>query len=282
MDIQLIAIDLDGTLLDSNRELPKENKAAIQAAKDMGVQVVLCTGRPLRSMIHLLEEVGLCDEDDLVITYNGGLIQKAKTGEVISEITLNRQEVLDVFQLSQSLNLPVNFIDLDYVYEPPYPDGVESIYMQSSRAGVPQKNALQFTAIDMDNVPDPFSINKIVMSRPGAELDAAIPHIPAEYYQKYNIHKSEKFTLEVLPKKVDKGYAMRLLGEMLGLKKEQIMGIGDQENDLTLVQNAGLGIAMANAIDPVKEAADYITYSNDENGVAHAIQKFVLKNTEQE
>ena len=277
MEIKLIAIDLDGTLLDSNRLLSEENKQAIQEAKDQGVKVVLCTGRPLRSMTHLLEEANLLEEDDLVITYNGGLIQKSKTGEIIKEITLDRAESLDIYYLSQQLNLPVNFIDLDYVYEPNYPEGIESIYMQSSRE-VPKANALKFKDIDIDNLPNPFKINKIVMSRPGEELDRAIPQIPAEYYKKYNIYKSQDFILEVLPKYVDKGYSVRVLGEMLGLKKDQIMGIGDQENDLSLVENAGLGIAMDNAIEKVKEAADYITYSNDENGVAHAIRKFVLDN----
>ena len=275
MDIKLVAIDLDGTLLDSKQLLSKENKAAIKEAKAAGVQIVLCTGRPLRSMKHLLEEADLLDEEDIVITYNGGLIQKAKTGAIINEITLNREECLDIYQLGQQLNLPVNFIDLDYVYEPEYPKGAESIYMNASRE-VPKENALKFIDIDIDNLPNPFKINKIVMSRPTEELDAMIPEIPASYHEKYNIYKSQPFILEVLPDHVDKGYSMRIIGDMLGLEKEQIMGIGDQENDLSLVTNAGIGVAMENAIDQVKQAADYITKSNDNNGVAHAIRKFVL------
>lgn len=275
MDIKLVAIDLDGTLLDSNKLLSEENKLAIKEAKEAGVNVVLCTGRPLRSMHHLLEEAGLMDDEDIVITYNGGLIQKAKTGEIINEITFNREECLDIYQLGQQLKLPVNFIDLDYIYEPEYPAGAESIYMQASRE-IPKENALKFKAVDINHLPNPFKINKIVMSRPTEELDVMIPTIPAAYHEKYNIYKSQPFILEVLPDHVDKGFSMRLIGEMLGLEKEQIMGIGDQENDLSLVENAGLGVAMANAIAPVKAAADYITKSNDENGVAHAIRKFVL------
>lgn len=275
MDIKLIAIDLDGTLLDSSRSLSEENKEAIKEAKEAGIKIVLCTGRPLRSMTHLLEEADLLDDDDIVITYNGGLIQKSKTAEIISEITLNRDESLDIYKLGQQLKLPVNFIDLDYVYEPPYPEGADSIYMNSSRE-VPKANALKFIDLDMESLPDPFKINKVVMSRPSEELDAAIPHIPDVYHERYNIYKSQAFILEILPKDVDKGFSMRLLGDMLGLEKKQIMGIGDQENDLSLVENAGLGIAMQNAIDQVKDAADYITRSNDNNGVAHALRKFVL------
>lgn len=277
MDIKLIAIDLDGTLLHSDRTLSDENRQAVQAAKSAGVQVVLCTGRPLRSMHYLLDEIGLRDEEDIAITYNGGLIQKTSNGEIVNEITFNREECLDVYELGQSLGLPVNFIDLDYVYEPPYPVGAESIYMTTNKK-VPKKEALQFVDVLMDELPDPFTINKIVMSRPGEELDAVIPNIPATYHEKYNIYKSQDFILEILPQHVDKGYSMRLLGERLGLDKSQIMGIGDQENDLSLVENAGFGVAMDNAIARVKDAADYITKSNDENGVAHVINKFVLNN----
>lgn len=276
MAIKLIAIDLDGTLLDSKRELSKENKKAIQFAKEKGVQVVLCTGRPLKAMTHLLEEADLMGEEDIAITYNGGLIQKSKTGEIIHEMTHNREENLDIYRLGQELNLPVNFIDFNYIYEPPYPENVPSIYTKS-HPKVPKKNALSVKAIDLENLEENFKSYKIVMSRPAEELDAAIPNIPAAYHERYNIFKSQDFILEVLPKKVDKGFSMRLLGEMLGLEKEEIMGIGDQENDLSLVENAGLGIAMGNAIEKVKDAADYITCSNDENGVAHVIEKFVLE-----
>ena len=275
MEIKLVAIDLDGTLLNSDRTLSEENRIAIKKAKEQGVHIVLCTGRPLRSMQHLLQEADLLDDEDIAITYNGGLIQKTKSGEVINELTFNRAECLDIYEMAKQLNMPVNFIDLDYIYEPPYPVGVESLYTSTNRY-VPKQNALQLKEIAMDHLPDPFTINKIVISRPSEELDAIIPKIPAHYHEKYNIYKSQPFILEVLPKNVDKGFAMRILGEMLGLEKEEIMGIGDQENDLSLVENAGFGVAMENAIDRVKEAADFITQSNDHHGVAQALYKFVL------
>lgn len=275
MDIKLIAIDLDGTLLDSERNLSQENYQAIQEAKKAGIQVVLCTGRPLRSMNYLLDALHLKEAGDLAITYNGGLIQETNTGNVIHEITFNREDCLDIYKLSQELNLPVNFIDLDYIYEPPYPVGVESLYMKRN-INIPSEQALRFTDLNMEEVPDPFSINTIIMSRPAEELDAAFPKIPDIYFEKYNIHKSASTLLEFTPKKVNKGYAMRVVGEMLDLNKDQIMGIGDQDNDFYLLKNAGLGVAMENGVKAVKEVADYITTSNDEHGVAHAIRKFVL------
>ena len=274
-DIKLIAIDLDGTLLDSNRELSEENYQAIQDAKAAGIQVVLCTGRPLRSMNYLLDEIGLKGENDLAITYNGGLIQKTKTGEVVHELTLDREDSLSVYEMATDFNLPVNFIDLDYIYEPPYPKGRDSVYNKGV-TNIPEDQALQFKAVDIEKLPNPFKINKIVLSRPSEELDEIIPMIPKQYHEYFNIYKSQSHILEVLPLNVDKGNAMRIVGEMLGLEKSQIMGIGDQENDFTLVEQAGLGVAMGNAIEKVKDVADYITKTNDENGVAYAIRKFAL------
>lgn len=275
MDIKLIAIDLDGTLLDSDHNISAENLLAIKEAKEAGIKVVLCTGRPLRSMLHFLELADLRDDEDYAITYNGGLIQKTKTGEIVNEITFDRNESFEIYELAKSLNMPVNFIDLDYIYEPDYPIGAESTYHQTIGA-VPPEHALKFAPVDVNTLPDPFTINKIVISRTAEEVDSIIPQIPAEYHSKYNIYKSQEFLLEILPQHVDKGYSMRIIGDMLGLKKEQIMGIGDQENDLSLVENSGFGVAMENAIDRVKEAADYVTKSNNENGVAHVINKFVL------
>lgn len=275
MNIKLIAIDLDGTLLGSDRKLSEENKKAIKKAKEKGVQIVLCTGRPLRSMQHYLSELDLLDDGDLAITYNGGLIQQTKTGEIIKQITFNRSESLDIYKLGQELKMPVNFIDLDHVYEPPYPINAHSSYV-STNNDIPKDQALKFIDVDIDKLPDPFTINKIVMSRPTEELDQIIPKIPKSYHEKYNIYKSQPFILEFLPQYVDKGYSMRVIGELLGLEKDEIMGIGDQENGLSLVQNAGFGVAMGNAIDIVKQEAEFITKTNDENGVAYAINKFVL------
>lgn len=273
MEIKLIVIDIDGTLLNSDSLISAENKLAIKKAQARNVQIVLCTGRPIRSAEYLLEELDLLGEDDLIITSNGGLIQKAKTGEILHEVTFNRAESLDVYQLGQELKMPITFIDLDYVYEPEYPAGFESVYTGGKAQ---QENGLEFVDLDMANLPEPFEIHQILMSRPEEELDVVIPLIPDVYHERYNIYKSLSFILEFLPKRVDKGSSMHIIAEMLGLEPFQIMGIGDQANDLSLVENAGLGVAMGNAIDEVKEVADYITKSNDHHGVAYAIHKFIL------
>lgn len=269
MSIKLVAIDLDGTLLNSQREVSAQNKAAILKAKEQGVKVVLVTGRPLKGMLHILEECQLTEEGDIGLTYNGGLVQWTQTGETLSQITHDREDAIDVFKLSQDLDLPVNFIDLDTVYEPPYPKGKPSQYSKHMKA-------LPYKPVDMVDLPDPFPINKIVMCWHEDELDEKIKDIPSIYHERYTIMKSRDNLLEILPKSVDKGKGLIQLGELLDIGLDEMMAIGDQENDLAMVQTAGTGVAMANATDRVKEAAQVITKSNDEHGVAYAIEQYVL------
>lgn len=269
MSIKLIAIDLDGTLLNSQRQVSKRNKEAILKAKQQGVKVVLVTGRPLKGMLHILEECQLLEEGDLGLTYNGGLVQWTKTGETLRQITLDKDEAKDVYELSQALDLPCNFIDLDTVYEPPYPTGKPSQYPLVMKA-------LPLKPIDMTSLPEDFPINKIVMCWHQEELDEKIKLIPEDYHDKYTIMKSRSNLLEVLPKAVDKGKGLHLLSDLLAIDLEDMMAIGDQENDLAMVKEAGMGVAMANATDAVKAVAQVVTRSNDDHGVAYAIEKYVL------
>lgn len=269
MSIKLVAVDLDGTLLNSQNQVSPENKRAIQKAKEQGVKVVLVTGRPLKGMLHILEECNLLEEGDIGLTYNGGLVQWTHSGETLRQIALPKEDVLDVYALSEKLDLPCNFIDLDTVYEPRYPVGKVSLYPSIMKA-LPAK------PIDVKDLPEKFPINKIVMSWHAEELDEKIPLIPAYYHEKYTIFKSRTNLLEILPKTVDKGKGLHLLSEVLSIPVEDMMAIGDQENDLAMVQEAGMGIAMGNATQLVKEAAQFVTKTNDAHGVGYAIEKYVL------
>lgn len=269
MSIKLVAIDLDGTLLNSDHQVSEENKRAIQRAKEQGVKIVLVTGRPLKGMLSILEECHLTEEGDIGLTYNGGLVQWTRTGETLSQITLPKEDVVDIYKLSQDLNLPCNFIDLDTVYEPAYPKGKPSQYSKHMKA-------LPFVPIDMTDLPATLPINKIVMCWHQEELDEKIKKIPDVYRERYTIMKSRDNLLEVLPKSVDKGKGLIQLSELLGIGLDEMMAIGDQENDLAMVQTAGTGVAMANATQIVKDAAQVITKSNDEHGVAYAIEQYVL------
>jgi Cof subfamily protein (haloacid dehalogenase superfamily) len=267
--IKLIAIDLDGTLLNEKKQISERTQTALKAAKQKGVKVVLCTGRPLLGIKSYLKLLGLTDKGDFAITYNGGLVQKSDSGEVISEKILTRDQLLSIYDLSKELDVPMNFIDLRQVYCPPYPESKPSLYGQIMKA-------LPFTDIEMDRIPESFKANKAIFCVSQKILDSAISQIPSSYYDRFTIMKSRPFLLEILNKEVDKGKGLRALGGFLGIAPEEMMTLGDEENDLAMIDYAGLGVAMGNAIEPLKQKAQFVTRTNREDGVAYAVEKFVL------
>jgi Cof subfamily protein (haloacid dehalogenase superfamily) len=122
-----------------------------------------------------------------------------------------------------------------------------------------------------------FAVPKCLMFGKGNYLGTIEPIIKEKYKETLNIYRSEPYFLEILPKNIDKAYTLSKLVEHLNLTKEEMMACGDGFNDLTMIQYAGLGVAMANAQDIVKDASDYVTRSNDDDGIVHVLEKFIFK-----
>lgn len=269
MSIKLIAIDIDGTLLNSQKQVTDEVKNALKAAEAQGVKIVLCTGRPLPGVEDLLEELDLLGENDFVITYNGSLVQKTKNKEIISSYQLTYDDYLDIDQLSRKLKVHLYSETEDTMYTSNR-DISKYIIFETALINMPLKYRTQ------EEITSDLNIIKMIMIDEPDFLDEIIPKIPQSFWDNYTIVKSLPHFLEFMHKEVHKGVALERLAKHLGLQREEIMAIGDNENDLTMVDYAGLGVAMENATENIKKAADVITASNDENGVAEAINKYVL------
>ena len=268
--IRLIALDLDGTLLNSEKNISQENKEAIRKAKAKGVKIVLCTGRPLLGIKRYLEEFNLLEEGDYSITYNGGLVQKNNTGEILLEKTLSMTQIKELHQMGLDLGIPMNMIDLEQVYEPAYPEGRASLYQDLQSASLP------FVKRDIADFKDDHQFNKVVYCTAPAVLDEAINKVPADVKERYSMMKSRPVLFEVMHPEVNKGKGIESLCKLLGFTKDNVMACGDEENDLAMLAYAGLPVAMENASDSVKEFATFISKTNDDHGVAQAINKFVL------
>ena len=204
--ISLIALDLDGTLLNSEKKISPRNRAALAAAQAQGVKVVLTTGRPLKAMDFLLEELGTAGlKEEYTITFNGGLVQR-NNGEILSKVVLAPEDVATIHDETARLGLPLDAISEGTVYE---------IYS------------------------------------------------------------------EWCPKNVHKATGLEALAAILGLTSDQVMACGDEANDLSMIQWAGLGVAMGNAVPAVKEVAALVApVTNDQDAVAWAIENYVLKESE--
>ncbi|MBP1968577.1 Cof subfamily protein (haloacid dehalogenase superfamily) [Virgibacillus natechei] len=271
---KLVAIDIDGTLLNSRNEITKEVNDAIQAAKENGVSVVLCTGRPIFGINPFIEELKLNNEADFAITFNGALVQNTYTEEVVSQNNLTYQDLKALYELSKEIQSPMHYFDIKHMYNPNKTINLYTIYKAFA-------NQIPIHYRPMNETPADIVIPKAMFVDEPERLDKIIETIPDSFKEKYMMIKSTPFYLEILHPIVSKGRAIKQLAEKLSIKREEIISIGDGENDLSMIEYAGCGVAMNNATPSVKEAADFQTLSNDENGVAYAIEQLILSKSEQ-
>ena len=268
-DIKLIALDLDGTLLTTDKKLTERTKATLKTAREQGVKVVLTTGRPLKAMDFFLKELGTDGhEDEYTITFNGGLVQK-NTGEILDKTVFSIDDVSRIYEETEKLNIPLDAISEGIVYQ--IQSDQESLYAQFNPA-------LTFIPTAFEDLSSQITYNKCVTAFPQEPLDAAIQKISPELFDKYEIFKSRELLLEWSPKNVHKATGLAKLIEHLGIDQSQVMACGDEANDLSMIEWAGLGVAMQNAVPEVKAVANVVTpMTNDEEAVAWAIEKYVLK-----
>lgn len=268
MSIKLVAIDIDGTLLNSQHKITPQVAQAIFDAKQAGVKIVIATGRPISGVKAILEELHLTEEGDYVITFNGGLVQDASTGEDIVKTALSYEDYLDIECVARRLNLPSHASTKEGMYTTNRNIGKYTVY-ESMLVSSPIFYRTTEEMVDKE-------IIKMMMVDEAEILDAAIPLLPTSLTNRFHVAKSAPFYLELTPKTVNKGQAIIQLAKKLGLSMEQTMAIGDQENDRPMLEVVGNPVVMENGNSEVKKIAKYITKSNDEDGVAYALRKWVL------
>ncbi|HEL0027653.1 haloacid dehalogenase [Streptococcus equi subsp. zooepidemicus Sz105] len=270
--IQLIAIDLDGTLLDSKKHIPKENIKAIQAAAREGIKVVLCTGRPQSGTRPYFEQLGLSDKEEYLILNNGCSTYRSPSWELLHYQSLTFSAIEHLYQLSQ----PFSDIYLTLTGERDY------LVIDSKVPDMVQADGdLVFTKVKATNLSQLSNSSQIIFQAMYMGEKAALDTFEALVREKlsasFSVVRSQETILEVMPECVTKASALKELTADLRLRPDQVMAIGDAANDLEMLAYAGLGVAMGNADEAIKKVADKVSLSNDQAGVAHAINQFALK-----
>lgn len=264
---EIIALDLDGTLTNSRKIITPRTKNVLMEWQERGKKLVLASGRPTVGMMHLAEELLLSRYGNYVMAFNGAVIIDCGTGKIISESFMPVSANREVWELSRKEG-----VDL-FTYE-----GTTLLTNNMSNPYVIREKEIDRLSIrqieDMGAYLD-FPVPKLVLTADSEILEPVEERVRGAMGEAYNVYRSEPFYLEVLAQGIDKGNCLLKLLELIGLKKEQAIACGDGYNDLTMIQCAGLGVAMENAVPAVKEAADYITFSNEEDGVAHVVEKFM-------
>lgn len=264
---KLIALDMDGTLLREDKTISETTREAIKQAKAKGVKVVLASGRPVEGIQSYLEQLELVSGEDFVVSYNGAVVQNTKTKEVISRTVLKGKDLKELYVISKELGINIHAFSGEGCITP-------EITKYSVLEG--EINGIPVITKDYEGVADSEDIIKIMMVDEPEVLQEAIDKLPKEVYEKYTVVRSAPFFLEFLNKEVNKGIGVEALAKSLGIKREEVICMGDAGNDEHMIRYAGLGVAMGNAFEEIKEIADFVTKSNDEDGVAHVIEKFIL------
>lgn len=265
---KLLAIDMDGTLLNSNRVISERNKEAIKKAIEKGVRVVIASGRGLKGLDSFLNEIQLRGENQYLIANNGGTIYRTSDFKCISYKGLSIRDLVKTYTLSKKLGLNM----IAYTHN----DAIAAEENEFTRF---ETEYVGYTVKILDfnsDIKEDDEITKILFYQAEEVLEKKMLEIPKDFYREYNIVKTMPILLEVMNKDCNKGYGVKILADKLRIKSEEIICIGDQANDIEMITYAGLGIAMGNAIPELKDIAQYITADNDCDGVAKAIEKFIL------
>lgn len=269
MSIKLVAIDIDGTLLNSNKELTARTKEVIAKAKTQGVKVVLATGRPYPGVVESLKALNLEENGDFVITYNGSLVQASDTQKTISSYGLTYAEFIEIEALSRQLKVHLHTIDRENIYTANHHISPYTMH----EVGL---TGMHLYYRSIDQMTEELEIVKMMMIDEPEILDEAIAKIPDWFKEKYTTAKSAPFYYEILHPQANKGQALSDLAAHLGIKQEETMAIGDNENDLAMIEYAGIGVAMGNAVPALKAVADIETLSNDDEGIAAIFESHIL------
>lgn len=264
MRYKLVALDVDGTLLNQDRQISSPTRKAIRRVRELGIEVTLCTGRMFCTALPYAEEL----EVELpLVTYNGGLVMKPRTKEIIYQRSLPREYAIQIIKGARQQGFTINYYYEDRLL-------VEKITEQnqlySNWSGVPLEQVEDLAALTYDPT-------KILLIGKQESLASFEKDCQGIFGAAVYITKSWPTFLEFLHPEATKGRGLKALTEYLGIQQSHVIGIGDSYNDLEMFRHSGLAVAMGNADEVIRQAADYVTATNEEEGVAQALKKLILE-----
>ncbi|MGM0397114.1 MAG: Cof-type HAD-IIB family hydrolase [Bacillota bacterium] len=272
MDIKLIAIDMDGTLLDSNNQISERTTKAIKMAREKGIQVVLATGRVLKSALYYADLLSL---DSYIAACNGAILVDGSS-KIIYRKPIDKKKLEKIMEIGHDMSVYFHFYNEDTFYTRTYIKEIVEYYSSS-------KGKFKGQSIDVDI----YESIEDILSRENLDIfkflfidndleKLTLLRSNLNYIEGISTSKSWSNNLEVMEEGVSKGRSLEYLCSIMNIPLSSTMAIGDNENDLSMLALAGISVGMGNSARAVLEKADHITSGNDEDGVAKAIEKFIL------
>lgn len=268
MNYKAVVLDLDGTLTNSEKKISERNRLALMDLQRRGVRVVLASGRPVFGIEHLSKQLQLSYFGGYILAYNGGIILDCKSGRQVFAQTLPEGVAAQLAASAKKHGLGINTYDDSrgcILTETP-----ENEWIRHEGA---LNNNMPVVRVADFGADTPMHLPKCLMVADGDYLAAKEPLVRQEFAQ-LAVYRSSPFFLEIVPQGIDKAASLSRLSALTGIRPAEMVAMGDGYNDLSMIEFAGLGIAMGNACDQVKQAADFVSLDNDHDGVAHAIEKY--------
>ena len=267
----IIALDLDGTLTNSEKNITPRTFDALMKAQREGVRLVLASGRPTFGIAALANQLQLADYAGYVLSYNGGRIIDWCEKTVIFSQVVDQKLVPILYDFAEKAQLPI----VTYLPEAILASKNEGEYLAEEARinGMPVVVAQNFVEEAMQIAGG--STKFLIPGEPELLIQLE-SDMKAALSEQMEVFRSAPFFLELPPKGIDKAQSLQRLLTHLGLERESLMAFGDGFNDLSMIQFAGQGVAMANAVEEVKSIADFVTTSNEEDGIAHALEQLLF------
>lgn len=277
MTIKAIILDMDGTLLNSDKKISKRTKDALIDAQRKGVKLVLASGRPTTGMIQHAEELEMAKHHGLLVSYNGAKVIDCQTMEELYSRAMTVAEGKAVLEHMKQFDVKVMIDKGNYMYvNNVYADTINyrgteiNIIEYESRGG----NYLLCEQADLAEFLD-HELSKILTAGDPAYLAANHQKMMAPFAEELNAMFTADFYFEFTAKNVDKAQALASVLQPMGIEPEEMMAVGDGHNDRSMLEYAGFAVAMDNAVQELKDLATHVTLSNDEDGIAHIMAELL-------
>lgn len=274
---KVIVMDVDGTLANSEKKITINTKKALMKLQKQGMILILASGRPTSGLMDLARELEMDKHHGLLVSFNGSKIVDCTTNEVLFNETMSIEEGQAVLEHMKKFNV-IPMIDKDnYLY-------VNDVFNNAIEYNGKSFNIIEYEARggkfklcekdDLANFAN-YPLNKILTAGEPNYLQETYKEMMEPFKDTLSCMFTAPFYFEFTAKGIDKAKALETVLTKLGVNKEEIVAFGDGHNDISMVRYAGVGIAMGNAVQELKDIADYVTLSNDEDGIAYAIDKFI-------